>query len=109
MIEKFTTTVEIPKGYELMLEAFKAALERAAVGKGRQRHAKHDNQPLEEQDIYLFSHDWRTDQVAKKAREIRNIRGKRDKANEALDIIIYIMVEWDVLITEMNREIARRH
>lgn len=87
------TAIKVPIGYELILHACNAALLRAAVGKGRSRHAEYDNQPLSDQQIYRFSQGWRLDQIQKKAAEIPRLKS-RDRANEVLDIIVLAAVEW---------------
>lgn len=108
MIEEHDVTIKVPFGYEILVNALLAALDRAAKGKGRKRHAKHDNQDLKQQDLYNFSHDWRMDQIRKKAGEVRKL-SRRDKPLEVLDIIVYAAVEYDILMDELSKDIARRH
>lgn len=93
MIEYVEVTIKVPVGYGELVDAFLAILHRMASGKGRQRHAQFDNQPLKTQDITRFSHDWRIDQIRKKAGEVPRLR-TRDKAGEVADIGAYAMVEW---------------
>lgn len=91
-VEFKDVTIKVPIGYEELVEGFKVVLNRMAVGKGRQRHASFDNQPLKTQDIVIFSHDWRTDQIRKKAGEVPRLRA-RDKTGEVADIAAYSLVE----------------
>lgn len=92
-VEFNTITVSIPKGYEEIIQAAAMAAFRAGAGKGRQRHADYDNQPIREQQIARFSQGWRLDQIQKKAAEIPRLRS-RDKADEVLDIIVLAAIEW---------------
>jgi hypothetical protein len=92
-IEKVTINAYIPQGYEEIITAATAAAFRAGAGKGRQRHADYDNQPIREQQIARFSQGWRLDQIQKKAAEIPRLRS-RDKADEVLDIIVLAAIEW---------------
>jgi hypothetical protein len=80
-------------GYEPIVTAMQAAMDRMSIGKGRQRHARHSNQPVEQQDIALFSHGWRVDQIRKKANELERLK-RSARADEVLDIICYACVEW---------------
>ena len=91
-IEYTEYKIQVPNGYDPLVEAFKMVLARMAVGKGRERHAKYDNQELRTQDIALFSHDWRLDQIRKKAGEVSRLRS-RDKPGEVADIAAYALVE----------------
>jgi len=92
-IEYTEVTLRVPKGYEEIVQAATVAAVRAGVGKGRQRHADYDNQPIREQQIARFSQGWRLDQIQKKAAEIPRLRS-RDKADEVLDIIVLAAIEW---------------
>lgn len=92
-VENTEVVIKVPKGYEPLVDAFLAVLYRMAVGKGRERHAKYDNQELRTQDIAIFSHDWRLDQIRKKAGEVHRLRS-RDKSGEVADIAAYALVEW---------------
>ena len=91
-VETTEYTIKVPVGYEPLVNAFEEVLTRMAVGKGRERHAKYDNQELRTQQIALFSHDWRLDQIQKKAAEVSRLRS-RDKPGEVADIAAYAMVE----------------
>lgn len=91
-VEYKTMSINVPVGYEELVEAFSIVLNRMAVGKGRERHANYDNQPLRTQQITIFSHDWRLDQIMKKAAEVRRLRA-RDKPGETADIAAYALVE----------------
>lgn len=92
-IEYEVISVNVPKGYERIIEASVAAAIRAGAGKGRKRHADYDNQPISDQQISRFSQGWRLDQIQKKAAEIPRLRS-REKADEVLDIIVLAAVEW---------------
>ena len=83
----------IAVGYESIVTAMQAAMDRMSIGKGRQRHARHSNQPIEQQDIAVFSHGWRVDQIRKKANELERLK-RSARADEVLDIICYACVEW---------------
>jgi len=102
MIEEERVTVSVPRGYDLLVSVCTAALDRAAKGKGRKRHAEYDNQPLEDQDIYHYSHGFRLDQIYKKVKEIPRLR-KRDQLGELLDIIIYASVEYTKVLDEWKK------
>lgn len=91
-VEKAPYELAVPKGYEALVMAFEEVLTRMAVGKGRERHAAYDNQELRTQDIAIFSHDWRLDQIRKKAGEVSKLRS-RDKPGEVADIAAYALVE----------------
>ena len=108
MIENDVMTLQVPKGYELILKACTDAMQRAAVGKGRKRHADHDNQPLEQQQIYIYSHGFRRDQIRKKAGELERLR-LRDQLGELLDIIVYASVEYDIVKHKLEKDIAKEH
>lgn len=92
---EFTTMSfsNVPKGYEEIMEAAVCAACRAGAGKGRQRHADYDNQPIRDQQISHFSQGWRLDQIQKKAKEIPRLR-QRERADEVLDIIVLAAIEW---------------
>jgi hypothetical protein len=96
MIVKKKVTISIPFGYDLILAACLAAMERAAVGKGRQRHADKDNQPLHTQEIMTYSSGFRRDQIRKKAKELHRLR-TRDQIGEIEDIIVYAAAEWGIV------------
>ena len=91
-IERKSITIECPVGYESLVDAFNIVLNRMAVGKGRERHASYDNQPLANQEIAIYSHDWRLDQIRKKAKEVPRLRA-RQKPGEVADIAAYALVE----------------
>lgn len=92
-IEYTLVSSNVPKGYEEIVVAAAVAAVRAGAGKGRQRHADYDNQPISEQDISRYSQGWRLDQIQKKAKEVPRLRS-RDKADEVLDIIVLAAIEW---------------
>ena len=92
-IENSVVTVSVPKGYEEIVQAAVSAAMRAGVGKGRQRHAEYDNQPIRDQRIARFSQGWRLDQIQKKAAEVPRLRS-RERADEVLDIIVLAAIEW---------------
>jgi hypothetical protein len=108
MITEKDVTIKVPEGYELLVEAIEDALDRAARGKGRKRHADYDNQPLEQQDIYRYSHVWRLDQIVKKTKEVPRLR-KRDRLGELADVIVLAAVEIKVVKDELKKEVAKRH
>lgn len=47
------STIPVPAGYEALGEVFKAAIDQAAEGKGKERHA--DGEPFEAQKICRIS------------------------------------------------------
>jgi hypothetical protein len=107
MIEYIEPTIAVPKGYLPIVRACLAALTRAAVTKGRARHADHDNQPLMDQDIARYSDGFRIDQIRKKAQEAgRFIESRRkyqlQKAfDELADVIVYASVQMELLNARM--------
>lgn len=107
MVEEKEIIIKVPVGYSLIVGVCLSALERVAKGKGRKRHADHDNQPLEEQDIFMYSHGFRRDQIQKKIKEVPRLR-KKDQLGELLDIIIYASVEYTKVLEEMKKDISQK-
>lgn len=107
MIEEHEVIVKVPNGYDLLIRVCEEALNRAARGKGRKRHAAYDNQPLEDQDIYAYSWGWRLDQIQKKVKEVPRLR-KRNQLEELLDIIILASVEYAKVLDNIKKDTARR-
>lgn len=101
MIVRKKVTISIPTGYDLILAACLASMERAAVGKGRQRHADKDNQPLYTQEIMTYSSGFRRDQIRKKAKELHRLR-TRDQIGELEDIIVYAAAEWGTVTNNVE-------
>lgn len=97
-------------GYNKLQDIFQLALLRAAIGKGRIRHAD-ENQPFEKQQI---CEDLRgTDksaaifQIRKKAKEVLRLPRKLDKVNELLDICVYAAAAVIVLEEEISNPYKR--
>lgn len=99
------------QGYNELQDIFQLALRRAAIGKGKIRHAE-EGQLFEQQQI---CNDLRgTDksaavfQIRKKAREVLRIPKKIDKINELLDIMVYAAAAVIVLEEEITKIDSRR-
>jgi hypothetical protein len=85
------TSKKILKQYVKLQAVLNMAYDRAAKGKGKERHA--NNQPFDEQVMAranrLTNGGFSFGQIMKKLEEIPNLKGKADKINEMLDIIVY--------------------
>jgi hypothetical protein len=106
-VKLVTAETTFPEGYREIIVAASRAAYRAGAGKGRQRHADHDNQPIMEQRIARYTHGWRLDQMDKKIGEVPRLR-KLDRINELLDVIVLAAVEIRVLEKEISEEANRR-
>lgn len=97
-------------GYNKLQDIFQLALKRAAVGKGKIRHAT--GEPFEQQQICadLRGTDMSaaTFQIRKKAKEILRLSKKIDKVNELLDCCVYAGAAVIVLMEEMHKLDVRR-
>jgi phage terminase large subunit GpA-like protein len=98
-------------GYNELQDIFQLALRRAAIGKGKIRHAE-EGQLFENQQI---CDDLRgTDksaaifQIRKKAREVLRLSRRQDKVNELLDVCVYAAAAVLVLIEEQQELDSRR-
>jgi len=86
-------TIEVPKGYEKLLNVLVAALDQAANGKGKDRHAsagvQFEDQPMSSISRTLGSVDGMLYQASKKAGESRRLQDGRAQA-EILGAINYL-------------------
>ena len=102
-------TLKIPDGYEVLATPLQAAINRCALGKGKERHQEYEGQPIMDQQIARFSKYWRHDQIQKKSWEAENKLKTAKASEEVLDIIVLAAVEWLKLNRElMNEEASRK-
>ena len=82
---------DVDPKYAKLVEVFEMAYERAAIGKGHQRHSL--GEPFEEQMICrgprIFGVGALLYQVYKKTEEVMKLESLEAKSNELLDIINY--------------------
>lgn len=86
-------TVPYP-GYEKLADVFRRAIEQAAVGKGRERHAT-DGEPFERQQICQLPRwqgtiDFPAGQAIKKCLEVNRLPGREAKVRELLGAMNYL-------------------
>ncbi len=91
--------------YDSLLHVFNAALLRASIGKGKERHAT--DEPFEDQpictELRLLGTTPAVYQVRKKARE--TLRMSSDQARrEWLDVIVHAAAAFLVLNEELEKE-----
>jgi phage terminase large subunit GpA-like protein len=92
----------IPEGYKSLTNVLADALDRASLGKGKERHA--EGKPFEEQDIVKELKDFQSTigaiyQIRKKAKESLRL-SDRQAANEFLDIIVYAAAAYIYLLSK---------
>ena len=79
-------------GYETLAKTLERAHDRAAHGKGKERHA--NGQPFEEQPLFQImrhtSEDFATGQALKKIIESQGFTDRSKRVNELLDVIVYL-------------------
>lgn len=84
------------ENYQELEEGLKAAYERAALGKGKERHA--NDKGFMEQDIIteaeIFGIGPHMFQVRKKARELMGFKEPERQMNELLDIAVYAIAAY---------------
>ena len=107
-------TIDIPKGYEALGEAFAAAVEQAASGKGAERHAE-SGEAFSDQLIFEIPRrlgacgsGFLLGQAVKKIYESARLGPERARA-EILGAINYLAAAWSRLHgVRANKELVRR-
>ncbi len=95
-------------GYEDLEQVLSLAYDRAAKGKGKERHA--DDLPFRDQWIIegleIHGIGAALFQAEKKIREVKNIKDPQAKANELLDVMVYMAAAVLVLSRQAKDSIA---
>lgn len=90
--------------YKTLRLALDAAFDRAAVGKGAERHA--DGKPFDEQPLFTISrhrgHGFILGQVDKKLDEAPRLQSQIAYANEVLDCIVYLAALYALILEEIR-------
>jgi len=102
MIKYYLWQTKVYEGYQPLMRVLEQALDRAQLGKGRQRHA--DGAPFDQQLICWIPRrlgvGFNLGQVIKKVLEVKRVDSLEAKVAELLDCIVYLAAAIIVLEEE---------